>query len=232
MQLHVVTDGRPSRDPLAVLEAVLSVGRGPAGGGAAVDVVQVRAKGLSDRDLYGFAGAVLAACRARSVACVVNDRVDLALAVGADGVHLGDEDLPVEVARRLLGPAAIVGATARDAKGAQAVVAAGASYVGVGPCFATATKDGLPDPIGPGGLAAVVAAVAAPVVAIGGVTAERVPALRAAGAAGVAVVGAVSEAEDPAAAVRALRDALDGQALDGQAPGGQAPGGQAPGVRP
>lgn len=224
MQLHLVTDYRPGRDALAVLDAALSVGAdagsgagvgpatGPAGGGpAGVDVVQVRAKGLSDRDLYELAGAVLAACRARSVACVINDRVDLALALGADGVHVGDEDLPVGVARRLLGPHALVGATARDASSARAAVAAGASYLGVGPCFATATKDGLPDAIGPSGLAAVVAAVAVPVVAIGGVTAERIPALREAGAAGVAVVAAVSEAGDPAAAVRSLRAALGGR---------------------
>ena len=126
---------------------------------------------------------------------------------------MGADDLPVAAARRVLGPAAIVGATCRDPDSARAAVAAGASYLGVGPAFSTRTKAGLPAAIGPDGVAAVAAAVPdTPVIAIGGVTPERVPALRAAGAHGVAVIGAVSEAADPAAAARALLAAVDGQA--------------------
>ena len=102
----------------------------------------------------------------------------------------------------------MLGATARAPGPAERAVAAGASYLGVGPCHATTTKTGLPDPIGPAGVRAVVDAVDVPVIAIGGVTAARVPELRAAGAYGVAVVGAVSAAADPARATAELLEAL------------------------
>jgi thiamine-phosphate pyrophosphorylase len=104
----------------------------------------------------------------------------------------------------LLGPELAVGGTARDADTAQQLVAAGASYLGVGPCFATVTKSGLPDPIGLAGVFSVASAVQVPVIAIGGVRVDRVAALRAAGAHGVAVVDAVSGADDPASTVRDL----------------------------
>src|SRR5690606_512207 len=133
----------------------------------------------------------------------------IALAVGADGGHVGADDLPVAAARAVLGPTAVLGATCRDPAGARAAVAAGADYLGVGPAYATTTKAGLPPPIGPDGVAAVAGAgPGTPVVAIGGVVAERVAALRAAGAYGVAVVGAVSAAADPAAATTRLLEAL------------------------
>jgi thiamine-phosphate pyrophosphorylase len=113
----------------------------------------------------------------------------------------------------VLGPGAVLGVSCRDPVAAKAAVAAGASYLGVGPAYRTATKAGLPEPIAPEGVAAVVAAVPeTPVIAIGGVTADRVGELRAAGAYGVAVVGAVSDAADPAAATRELLRALAGGA--------------------
>jgi thiamine-phosphate pyrophosphorylase len=171
-------------------------------GGA--DVIQVRVKGWTDRALLELSEQVVAWCQPYGAACIVNDRVDVALAVGADGVHLGADDLPVSVARGLLSPDALVGGTARDAATAQALVAAGASYLGVGPCFATVTKAGLPDPIGLAGVAAVAAVVDVPIIAIGGVRADQIAELRAVGAYGVAVVDAVSGADDQAAAVRDL----------------------------
>src|SRR5215468_9907151 len=144
-RLHLVTDAR--RDPVPVVRAALSAG---------VPVVQVRVGGaVTDRDAYELARTVVALCREAGARCVVNDRVDVALAVGADGVHVGADDLPVGAARRILGPDAILGATARDPAGARAAVAAGATYLGVGPAFATRTKDGLPDPIGVSGVGAV-----------------------------------------------------------------------------
>ncbi|WP_174531680.1 thiamine phosphate synthase, partial [Micromonospora maritima] len=109
---------------------------------------------------------------------------------------------------RVLGPDAVLGATAREPVGARAAVDAGASYLGVGPCHVTTTKSGLPDPIGPEGVRAVAEAVGVPVIAIGGVTAASVPTLRAAGAYGVAVVGALSLAADPAHATAELMRAL------------------------
>jgi thiamine-phosphate pyrophosphorylase len=181
-----------------------------------VPVVQVRvADHVSDRDAYHFATRIVALCRLAGATCLVNDRLHIALAVGADGGHVGADDLPVPAARRVLGAASmlggtpVLGATARDPRAARAAVDAGASYLGVGPVYATRTKDGLPDPIGVAGIAAVAAAVEVPVIAIGGVTAARVPELLAAGAYGVAVVAAVSDAPDPAAACTGLLETLN-----------------------
>nr|WP_239522598.1 thiamine phosphate synthase [Geodermatophilus sabuli] len=177
---------------------------------AGAPVVQVRVKDCTDRTLYDFARQVVEICAPAGVTCLVDDRVDVALAVGAAGTHLGAADLPVAAARRLAGPGHLIGGTARDAEQGRRLVAEGADYLGVGPAYPTTTKSGLPDAIGPAGVGAVAAAVAVPVVAIGGITVDRVPALLAAGAAGVAVVGAVSAAADPGAATRALLRALEG----------------------
>ncbi len=199
-RLHLVTDVRRDRDPVPVVRAALSVG---------VPVVQVRVPDhISDRGAYDLATVIVALCREAGATCLVNDRLHIALAVGADGGHVGGDDLPVAAARRVLGPDAILGATARDPGAAREAVAAGATYLGVGPAFATTTKDGLPDPIGVGGVGAVAAAVSVPVIAIGSVTAARVPGLLAAGAYGIAVVSAVSDAAEPAAAAADLLKAL------------------------
>jgi thiamine-phosphate pyrophosphorylase len=201
-RLHLITDTRPGREPLAVVAAALDV--------AGPDLaVQVRVEDdATDRDAYELAARVRALCAEAGATCLVNDRLHIALAVGADGGHVGALDLPVEAARRVLGPHAILGATAREPATARAAVGAGASYLGVGPAYATTTKDGLPPPIGLQGVAAVAVAVGVPVIAIAGVTAERIPELRAAGAYGVAVIGALSQAPDPARAARTLWDAL------------------------
>jgi thiamine-phosphate pyrophosphorylase len=197
--LHVLTDPRAGRRALDTVTAALA-------GGATC--VQVRAKNLTDRDHLAFAHEVVARCHATDAACIVNDRVDLALASGADGVHLGAGDLPVAVARDLAGGRLLVGGSARAPRAAARAVADGADYLGVGPVYATTTKDGLPDPIGLATLAAVVRAVDVPVLAIGGVTAARVPEVVDTGAHGIAVTAAVTAAADPAAATRALLEAL------------------------
>ncbi len=198
-RLHVLTDTRAGRDTMTIVQAALSAG---------ARLVQVRAKDCTDRELHDLAGRVAQACRAAGATCVVDDRLDIALAVGADGTHLGAHDLPLAAARRVAGPHHLIGGTAREPVLGALLVAEGASYLGVGPAYATTTKSGLPDAIGPEGVAAVAASVAVPVIAIGGVTLDRVPALVAAGAHGIAVVGAVSDAADPAAATRALLLAL------------------------
>ena len=197
--LHVVTDARDGRDALGTVAAAVRAG---------APVVQVRVKGCPDRERYEFACRVVDVCAAHGAICIVNDRVDVALAAGAAGTHLGADDLPVAVARRIAGPGHLIGGTARDPRRAAELVAAGADYLGVGPAYPTATKDGLPAPLGPAGVAAVARAVAVPVIAIGGVTESRVPELLGAGAYGVAVVSAVSEVDDPAAATRGLLRAL------------------------
>lgn len=200
-RLHVVTDAREGRDALAVVAAAV---------GAGAPVVQVRAKGCTDRALHDFARRVVEICAAGGATCIVDDRVDVALAVGAAGTHLGADDLPVAAVRRVAGPGHLVGGTARDPERAAALVAEGADYLGVGPAYGTTTKAGLPDPLGPQAVGAVADAVQVPVIAIGGVTAQRVPELLAAGAHGVAVVTAISDAPDPALATRALLDTLGG----------------------
>jgi thiamine-phosphate pyrophosphorylase len=200
-RLHLITDTRPGRDAVAVAAAALAAG---------TPVIQVRVEdGATDREAYEFAARIRALCDRHGAACLVNDRLHVALAVGADGGHVGTDDLPVDAARRVLGPAAVLGATCRDPASARAAVAAGASYLGVGPAFDTSTKDDLPAAIGPAGIGAVAAAVPdTPVIAIGGITASRVAPLLAAGAYGIAVIGAVSGAADPAAAARELLHAL------------------------
>jgi thiamine-phosphate pyrophosphorylase len=198
-RLHVLTDPAGGRRSLDAVDAALAAG---------APCIQVRRKGASDRDHLTFATEVVGRCHAAGARCIVNDRVDLALASGADGVHLGADDLPVGLARDLAGSRLLVGGTAREPATAVALVRAGADYLGVGPVYATATKDGLPDPIGHDTLAAVVAAVEVPVIAISGITAARVAEVLATGAHGVAVTGAVTGADDPGAATGALLDAL------------------------
>lgn len=198
-RLHVLTDARGGPAALAVVERAVAAG---------APVVQVRAKDCTDRVLHDFARAVVEICAGTGTTCLVNDRVDVALAVGADGTHLGADDLPIAAARKVAGPGHLIGGTAREPVRARQLVAEGADYLGVGPAYVTTTKTGLPDPLGPAGIAAVARAVDVPVIAIGGVTAARVPELVAAGVWGVAVVGAVSAAPDPGAATRELLRAL------------------------
>ena len=198
-RLHVLTDARGGRGALDAVAAAVSAG---------APVIQVRAKDRTDRELHDFARRVVELCAPHGTTCIVNDRVDVALAVGAAGTHLGADDLPVAAARQVAGPGHLIGGTARDPELARRLVAEGADYLGVGPAYPTTTKAGLPDALGPARIGAVAAAVAVPVIAIGGITAERVPELLAAGAAGIAVVGAVSGAADPAAATRQLLRAL------------------------
>jgi thiamine-phosphate pyrophosphorylase len=188
-RLHVITDS------LDVVRAVVGSG-GPV-------AVQIRVKS-SARLAYELTMAALPLCRAVGALCLVDDRVEVALAAGADGVHVGASDLPVAVARRLLGPSAIVGGTCRDISGIRAAVTDGASYVGVGPTYQTFSKDGLPPPLGPSVVSDLAEAVPSiPVIAIGGITVDRVPELR---THGVAVISAI--ASDPAGATASFLKVL------------------------
>lgn len=198
-RLHVLTDARGGRDALHTVTLALRAG---------APVVQLRIKGVTDRELYDFGVRLMQVCTEHGATCLVNDRVDIALAIGAHGTHLGADDLPVAVARRLAGPTHIIGGTAREPARAAQLVAEGASYLGVGPAYVTSTKDGLPEPLGPAGIGAVARSVAVPVIAIGGITASRVGELRGAGAHGVAVVSEISDAADPEQATWRLLEAL------------------------
>ncbi len=206
--LHLITDARPGHRPLDVVAA--AVGAAVRLGAPGRLAVQVRVEDdVTDRAAYELALAVVELCRPAGVMCLVNDRLHVALAVGADGAHVGADDLPVSVARRVLGPAAVLGATCRDPETAAAAVREGATYLGVGPAFLTVTKAGLPAPLGPDRIGAVARSAApVPVVGIGGVTVDNAPELVRAGATGIAVVGAISGADDPADAVTRLLKAL------------------------
>lgn len=182
-----------------------------AAGGA--DTVQFRDKHATARDAYASLVETVAACRKAGVPCVVNDRLDLALAAEADGVHLGQDDLPIAAACEVLdavgGAWRVVGATVTTAEQARAAEAAGAHYLGFGPVFPTASKANPASVKGVEGLAEACAAVRIPVVAIAGITPERVAACLDAGAWGVAVMTAVTTAPDVAAATARFREAID-----------------------
>ncbi len=192
----------------------LEVARAALEGGARL--IQLRDKALGGLALWELGQELRHLTRQYQATFVVNDRLDLALAVGADGVHLGEEDLPVAAARRLLGPQAIIGASAATAARARQAQAEGASYLGVGPIYSTPSKADAGEAIGLAGIAEIRRTVSLPVLAIGGITRDNVGAVIRAGADGVAVISAVSEAESmteaTAALLRAVREARAGTA--------------------
>jgi thiamine-phosphate pyrophosphorylase len=183
------------------------VARAAVAGGATA--LQLRDKESAGRALVATARRLVALANPAGVPVVVNDRVDVALAAGADGVHVGEDDLPVADARRLVGPERIVGASAGTVEEARRAEQEGADYLGVGPVFPTATKADAGEAIGLDGLRKIVAAVRVPVVGIGGITVENAAQVVLAGAAGVAVVSAVAGADDMVEATRRLRQAVD-----------------------
>ena len=179
-------------DDLSVLPALAEAG---------IDGFQVRAKSLTDAELVGFARTVVDSVGPLGATVLVNDRVDVALAAGAAGVHLGRSDLPVTDARALA-PHLLVGATCRDRAQARQASLDGADYAGFGPVFATASKPGLPEPLGVAAIASATGEL--PLVAIGGITAATAAAVRAAGAHGVAAIGAIWRHPDPVTAAKEL----------------------------
>jgi thiamine-phosphate pyrophosphorylase len=195
--LVVITDtSLASRTHAAIARAALE-------GGA--DAVQIRDKSVTAQNL----GLAVAECqplaRKYGAALIVNDRVDVALVCGADGVHVGQEDLPAAAARRLLPRPAVLGVSVSNLEEALQAARDGADYLGVGPVFATATKADAGAPLGLEALAALVRAAPLPVVAIGGIDHENVAAVVRTGVAGIAVVSAVVGAADMAVAARALK---------------------------
>ena len=173
-------------------------------GGA--DCVQLREKACTDRDLFERAEVFCQTCREAGVLSIINDRVDLAAAVGADGVHLGATDLSPPVARRILGPHAIIGASSHSADEAKAAADLSADYIAVGPMFATPVKPQY-GVNGPDLVRIARAVTALPLVAIGGINADNVCQVVEAGADSVAVCRAIIGAADPAAALRRIRRA-------------------------
>ncbi len=202
LALHVLTDRAWSRgrSTLEVAEAALK-------GGATV--IQLRDKDASTHTLVEEGLALRELTRAYNALLIVNDRVDVALAVGADGAHVGQDDMPGELARRLLGPDRILGISAGNMNEAVAAVAAGADYLGVGPIYATRGKADAGQPTGTALLTEIGGRHTIPLVAIGGITVTNTKGIIQAGAAGIAVITAVVNAEDITAAARSLIEAED-----------------------
>jgi thiamine-phosphate pyrophosphorylase len=199
--VYVITDRRTAGE-----RPLLDVVRAAIRGGATV--VQLREKEASTRAMIELGQALLEVTRAAGIPLIVNDRVDVALAIGAEGVHIGQDDMPAAIARRLIGPDRILGVSARTVEEAIQAERDGANYLGAGDVFGTPTKPDAGPPIGVEGLRQIVRAVSIPVVAIGGVTPQNAPAAVEAGAVGVAVISAVMGAPDPEAAARQLREVV------------------------
>lgn len=197
LRLIVVTD-----PDCGAGRTVADVVRAAVRGGA--PAIQLRMKDASAREMAEAARALLAETRAAGALLFINDRVDVALAVGADGAHVGQDDLPVAAARRIAPAGFLLGVSAETPELARVAEADGADYVGVGPVCVTGSKADAGDAVGAERIAQVAAAVRIPVVGIGGITSENAPPVIHAGAAGVAVISAVMRAADPDAAVRAL----------------------------
>jgi thiamine-phosphate diphosphorylase len=197
LRLIVITD-RALAHPHSVEEAVtLALEAGAL-------AIQLREKQWGVGRTLPQAVALRRLCEEHGALFFVNDRLDLALATGAHGVHLGPDDLPVRAVRRVAPEGFLIGYSTDDPDQARRAVEEGADYIGCGTVWPTGSKADAGEPIGPEGLSRVARAVEVPVVGIGGVTPERVGSLGDTGAAGVAVMGAVMGATDPGTAVRDL----------------------------
>lgn len=202
LRLMVITDRRLAgqRSWTSLIEAALEAG---------ATSIQLRDKQAPSHELLEMARRLQPLCERHGALFLINDRLDVALAAGAHGVHLGDDDLPVADARRVTPRDFVIGRSADCEADARAAQADGASYLGVGSVFGTRTKqEVIGEVIGTDQLARVARSVSVPVVGIGGVTSENAGQCIAAGAAGVAVVSAVMGAENPGVAVRELSEAL------------------------
>ncbi|MDQ0340343.1 thiamine-phosphate pyrophosphorylase [Caldalkalibacillus uzonensis] len=195
--LYVITGEQfyPERNYLEVIEEAIN-------GGA--DIVQLREKKKTKRELLDMAKHLKDLCVRYDVPFIVNDHVDIALAVDADGVHLGQDDLPLEEARKILGPDKIIGISTHKLEEAKRAEEGGADYIGVGPVFPTITKEDVVDPVGLEYVREVVAHIRIPFVAIGGIKLHNVDQVLEAGAERICIVSAIVGAEDVQGAARAF----------------------------
>lgn len=193
--LYVITDHilETDRNPVIIAQAALEAG---------ARIIQLREKYASARQLLSWARQIKELTQTRSALLIINDHVDIAMACGADGVHLGQDDLPAQEARKLLGSQAIIGVSAETDQEALEAEAAGANYLGVGPMFTTATKSDAGAPIGPERLRTIKQQVRIPVFGIGGINLTNFREVLEAGADGICVISAISRAPDIRAAVR------------------------------
>jgi thiamine-phosphate pyrophosphorylase len=198
LSLYLVTDRRLSLGRTTcevVAEAI-------AGG---VTAVQLREKHCSTREFIAEARLVKKLLQGTSIPLIINDRLDVALAVAAEGVHLGQQDMSISDARRLAGPRLIIGISAESLADALRAEAEGADYIGISPVFASTTKTDTAKPLGLAGIRRIREAVRLPLVGIGGITVDNAIEVLRAGADGVAVVSAVVSAPCPRSAAAALK---------------------------
>ncbi len=201
-RFHVLTDTllqtRFSHEELAELAIA---------GGA--DTIQFRQKSGATREMIRAAKEMQALCKRAGVTFIINDRVDVAIACQADGVHLGQDDFPIPLARKLLGEEAVIGGSAGSMEEARQCLLEGADYIGFGPVFPTTSKGDAGPASGVGLLEQIVRAIPLPIIAIGGINRENIPPLIRAGVHGIAVISAVCCQQDPAGAAKSLRSVLE-----------------------
>lgn len=202
LSVYVITDRRAAGD-----RPLLDVMRAAIRGGATI--VQLREKEASTREMVELGRMLHEITQEAGIPLIVNDRIDVALALDAEGVHVGQDDMPADLARRLIGPDRILGVSANSVAEARRAEQDGADYLGVGDVFGTPSKADAGDVIGLERVREVADAVSIPIVGIGGITVENAAAVIEAGAAGVAVISAVVGASDPEAAARALYEQVD-----------------------
>lgn len=200
--VYVITDRRAAGDRsiIRVIEVAVA-------GGASV--VQMREKEGTTRELMALGRALHEITREAQVPLIINDRLDVALALDAEGVHVGQDDMPAPIARRLLGPDRILGVSAGTMEEARRAERDGATYLGVGDVYGTPSKADAGTPIGIEGVREIAGAVSIPIVGIGGITTDNAAAVIEAGAAGVAVISAVVGASEPQIAARRLQEIVD-----------------------
>ncbi len=172
--------------------------------------IQLRAKDVPDITLLKTGQTIRRITLKHNVPLIVNDRLDMALALDADGVHLGQDDIPVQIARRILGRDKVIGATVETPEEAKTAEREGASYLGTGPVFVTTTKPDAGDAYGPSLIRKIKAATLLPVVAVGGISAQNARLLRRAAADGIAVASAVLGRDDTRQATREIKNAFLG----------------------
>ena len=195
--LYLVTDRSilKGRDLFQAVEEAVEGG---------VTLVQLREKNISSLDFYTIALKMKELVNSYNVPLIINDRLDIALAVDADGLHVGQEDLPPAVARKLLGPEKILGYSVGNPEQARRGERDGADYLGAGTVFPTGSKADTGEPIGPEGLRAIKQAVAIPVVGIGGIEISNLEKVKAAGVDGISLISAILGSNDIEAASRQL----------------------------
>ncbi len=200
--LYLVTDRELAGDR-PILEIVKAAVQG------GVTCVQLREKDCSTLDFIDQALAIKNFLKARGVPLIINDRVDVALAIEADGVHLGQTDMPLNIAQKIIGDSMIIGISAESLEDAVEAEKGGADYLGVSPIYATPTKTDTAPPLGLDGLRTIRAAVRLPLVGIGGLNRDNSAAVIENGGDGVAVVSAIVAADDPAAAAANIKQVID-----------------------